>query len=252
MQRQDSTSWSDNLPVLLGTGLALIGFALVVLHGLSTWGRIHVEVPTVAPPAAVVMPPISVPLTGAPSFSIPVVPEAPAAALDPAIAEEAAPIAEVAAAPPPVREIAPPGRASQSTRLLIPRIAVDSAIVDVALKNGEWPVPRFIVGHLAESAQPGEVGNAVYAGHLLSISAGNVFARLKDLEVGDEMAFFAEDADRVYRVIETKVVRNTDVSVLAERPGQMLVTLITCEGTWLPREQDYSHRRIVVAEAKYH
>jgi LPXTG-site transpeptidase (sortase) family protein len=233
VQRQDSTSWTDNLPVLLGTTLAVLGFTLVLLHGLSSWGRFELDQgqPDLPPPVAIERPVLPVPE--------PIALTVPEPALD-AIDTAPEPAPREVPAPPPV---------SPSNRMLIPRIAVDSAIVDVALKNGEWPVPRFIIGHLAESAHPGEVGNAVFAGHLLSIASGNVFARLKELEVGDEMAFFADDADRVFRVIEARVVRNTDVSVLAERPGQALVTLITCEGTWLQREQDYSHRRIVVAEA---
>ena len=241
MQRERSTSWVDNLPVLLGTALAIVGFALVLLHGLASWGRLELEPILIQAPAAVEPEPAGVQLE-APAVVVPPVLEAPAdaAAHTPSDVE---PLEGV------VLEIQPPVAVSASKRIMIPRIAVDSTIVDVALKNGEWPVPRFVVGHLAESVYPGDLGNAVFAGHLLSISSGNVFARLKELEVGDEMAFFADDADRVFRVIETKLVRNTDVSVLSDRPGQALVTLITCEGTWIQREQDYSHRRVVIAEA---
>lgn len=239
MQRQDSTSWSSNLPVRLGTGLAVMGFVLVLLHGLSSWGRFDLESTAADGPIAAQVLPISVPPEALPLtvFSL----DQSAAAV---IEESESIVSE-----PAPRESLAPIKVSPSTRMLIPRLAVDSPIVSVALKNGEWPVPRFIVGHLAESVRPGEVGNAVFAGHLQSLTSGNVFARLKELEAGDEMAFFADDSERVFRVIETKVVRNTDVSVLAERPGQTLVTLITCEGTWIQREQDYSHRRVVIAEA---
>jgi LPXTG-site transpeptidase (sortase) family protein len=136
-----------------------------------------------------------------------------------------------------------------SQQVIIPRIGVNSNIVNVALANGEWPVPRFVVGHLAESVNPGDPGNAVFAGHLLSLTNGNVFSRLKELEVGDDMVFQGEEGERWFRVTEAKVVRNTDIGVLADRPGLATVTLITCEGTWIQKELDYDHRRVVVAEA---
>ena len=148
---------------------------------------------------------------------------------------------------PPLEQVGPP------QRLVIPRIDVDSQVVSVGITRGEWPVPKFVVGHLAESVVPGELGNAVFAGHLTSLTSGNVFARLKELNPGDELVFFGKDPNGkdvtiAYEVIETRVVKNTDVSVLASRPGKALVTLITCEGNWIPRDQDYDQRRIVYAE----
>jgi sortase (surface protein transpeptidase) len=43
-------------------------------------------------------------------------------------------------------------------------------------------------------------------------------------------------------------VKNTDTSVLGSKPGQALLTLITCEGRWVPQENDYDQRRVVFAE----
>lgn len=139
-------------------------------------------------------------------------------------------------------------RAGTAERLAIPRIAVDSQVVDVYVKNGEWPVPKFIVGHLGETVNPGDVGNAVFAGHLLSISLGNVFAKLGELEVGDEMTFSSEDGNKQFVVTESFLVSNKEVDVLKARPGKATVTLITCAGRWNTKEQDYEQRRIVVAE----
>jgi LPXTG-site transpeptidase (sortase) family protein len=139
--------------------------------------------------------------------------------------------------------------ARRSEWISVPRIGLDSAIVEVALSGGEWPVPKFVAGHLAESANPGELGNAVFAGHLLSLSSGNVFARLEELTPGDEITFWAEEGSSLFRVVDTRMVRNTDVSVLAVYPGRATVTLITCAGRWIPRDNDYDQRFVVVAEA---
>jgi LPXTG-site transpeptidase (sortase) family protein len=128
--------------------------------------------------------------------------------------------------------------------IAIPRIGLDSQIIDMSLRGGEWPVPNFAVAHLAESANPGDIGNAVFAGHVT-----DVFARLDELVLGDEIVLWAADDRHTFRVIETKTVRNTDTSVLADRPGQATVTLITCAGRWIPWDNDYDHRWIVVGEA---
>ena len=151
-------------------------------------------------------------------------------------------------------EVSIPGFAShppaaRAERIVVSSIGLDSAIAEVALKGGEWPVPKYIAGHLAESANPGDLGNAVFAGHILSLSSGNVFSRLEEIAVGDEITFWAVDDPRTFRVIASKLVRNTDVSVLAIHPGKATVTLITCAGRWVPADKDYDQRRVVVAEA---
>jgi LPXTG-site transpeptidase (sortase) family protein len=168
--------------------------------------------------------------------------EATAAAerLEATLAAEVAKAAQIPGPPPP---------ASPAEWLEIPRIGVDSKVEQVFLKGREWPVPKFVVGHMGETANPGDVGNAVFAGHLLSIASGNVFAHLEKLEIGDEMTFTSADGERAFRVVESKLVSNKDVSVLASREGKATVTLITCAGRWVQREMDYDQRRIVVAEA---
>lgn len=133
-------------------------------------------------------------------------------------------------------------------RLAIPRIGLDSDIVETFLQGSEWPIPKFVVGHLGESPKPGAIGNAVFAGHLQSISSGNVFAHLDRVTVGDQIIVTDPAQSHVFRVIETRVVANTDVSVLAPRPGKAIVTLITCTGTWIPKDNDYDQRRVVVGE----
>jgi len=164
------------------------------------------------------------------------------------VGEGSAAFDDASIVPPPV-VVLPPPPASPAEWMNIPRIGVDSKIVDVYLQKGEWPVPKFIVGHLGETTNPGDVGNAVFAGHIQTIALGNVFARLSELEVGDEMTFSGADGDRQFRVVESKLVSNKDVGVIAPSKDKALVTLITCAGRWIAKEQDYDQRRIVVAEA---
>jgi LPXTG-site transpeptidase (sortase) family protein len=134
-------------------------------------------------------------------------------------------------------------------RMAIPRIGLDSDIVETYLQGSEWPIPKFVVGHLGESPRAGAIGNAVFAGHLQSIASGNVFANLDRVVVGDQIIYTDPAQRQVFRVIETRVVANTDVSVLSPRPGKATVTLITCAGTWIPKDNDYDQRIVVIGEA---
>jgi len=137
--------------------------------------------------------------------------------------------------------------ANAMTQLIIPRIGLQAEIVEVRLSGGEWQVPRSVVGHLAESVSPGEVGNAVFAGHVIAAGRDNVFARLHELRPGDQLGFVNHAAEQRFHVTDIRLVRNTDVSVLGSNGSASIVTLITCAGQWMPRENDYDQRLVVIA-----
>ena len=139
-------------------------------------------------------------------------------------------------------------------RLRIARIGLDSEVVParlVRLASGAvtWEVPAYRVGHAQGTAGAGEDGNMVLLGHVSSVNAGNVFAALDRVQVGDEIVAQSSGANGadgavVYRVAERRLVARDDLSVLAPAGGPV-ATLITCAGAWLPAEQDYSHRLVV-------
>lgn len=131
-------------------------------------------------------------------------------------------------------------------RIVIPAIEVDTRIVESPIVDGEWQVPKFVAGHLQGTAQPGEGSNAVFAGHLQSLTSGNVFANLDKLRPGDEVRLFTRAEELRYVVRESRLVEPTDLSVVAATTEETLM-LITCAGTWNPIARDYSERLIVVA-----
>ncbi len=140
-----------------------------------------------------------------------------------------------------------PKRMPPATRIRIPKIKVDSPVVEAPLESGEWQVPKFVAGHLEGTANPGEIGNVALSGHVESIASGNVFSRLKELSVGDNVTLFSSAGSTSYTVTETKVVKNDDLSVIAPTREPFL-TLITCTGAWNPLTRDYAERLIVVAK----
>ena len=78
------------------------------------------------------------------------------------------------------------------------------------------------VGHVPDSALPGELGNVVLAGH-----RDTFFRPLRRVHPGDAITLKTRDGDFEYLVESTAVVPPSDVQVLAPRGGRTL-TLITC------------------------
>ncbi len=72
-------------------------------------------------------------------------------------------------------------------------------------------------GHVTGTQLPGQAGNFAVAAH--DITAGNPFLHLKSLKAGDAVYVTTRHATYTYRVTGEKVVRYTQVSVLAPVPG---------------------------------
>ena len=88
-------------------------------------------------------------------------------------------------------------------------------------------------GHVTGTQLPGQAGNFAVAAH--DITAGNPFLHLKSLTAGDAVYVTTRHATYTYLVTGEKVVRYTQVSVLAPVPGtpgqpatSAHITLITC------------------------
>jgi sortase A len=88
-------------------------------------------------------------------------------------------------------------------------------------------------GHVTGTQLPGQAGNFAVAAH--DITAGNPFLHLKSLTAGDAVYVTTRHATYTYLVTGEKVVRYTQVSVLAPVPGSpgkpatsARITLITC------------------------
>ena len=129
----------------------------------------------------------------------------------PTAAPTAAPVveatleAEPALAPeePAPAPAAPP---AGTDRIVLPRIGVDVGVVDVGLRpSGEMDTASFAAGRLALSAQAGEAGNAVIAGH--NDVEGEVFRRLPELRPGDDVILYRGDRRYRYAVVVRTIVR---------------------------------------------
>lgn len=114
---------------------------------------------------------------------------------------------------------------SPPTRLVIPKIGVDTSVEEVTIDLGTWQVADFVAGHHQGTAMPGQNGNMVLVGH--RDIRGSIFLRLNELQKGDEFQVFTATSSYRYIITEVRVVEPTEVSVLNPTLDPT-ATLITC------------------------
>ena len=139
-------------------------------------------------------------------------------------------------------------RAVAPDHLVIPRIELDSKIVQIGTKLDDkgaliWETAAFAVGYHRGTGLPGEPGNVVLSGHISSPREGAVFNKLPKLAPGDGVVLTAGERQYLYVVRELKTVTPDAVEVI-DPTDRAIVTLITCVPDGV-----YSHRLIVQAEA---
>jgi sortase A len=123
--------------------------------------------------------------------------------------------------PPPVQPAPePPGPAENELvgRLSIPRLRL-TAMVREGDSEGTL---SLALGHIPGTAFPWQSGNVGVAGH-----RDRIFRGLREIRKDDLIRFETSKGAYVYKVDETKIVKPTEVSVLAATPAPEL-TLVTC------------------------
>jgi sortase A len=100
----------------------------------------------------------------------------------------------------------------------VPRLGLNAIVV-----QGDSPANlRRAVGHISNSALPGEWGNVALAGH-----RDTFFRPLHDIRLGDEIRFKTPERSFEYLVESIEVVAPNDIQVLEPSTGHDL-TFITC------------------------
>jgi len=109
------------------------------------------------------------------------------------------------------------------TRIRIPTLGVDTIVVEgtsaSALRAG--------AGHYPDTPLPCEVGNVAIAGHRTTY--GKPFNQLDRLKTGDVVILETPIGSCTYEIsVAPRVIMPTDLSVVADRPAEQLLTLTTC------------------------
>jgi sortase A len=179
---------------------------------------------------------------------------APPSAAGPVLNSPAKPAAPPAS--PVDLSVPPPPAGDPPTRLVIPKINVDTPVIEVSWRiveetgrrYSEWDVADNVAGWHHGSAFPGNVGNTVISGH--HNIKGEVFRNLVDLEAGDAVYLYVGDQVYPYIVTEKHILREKGMpdevriqnARWIARTTDQRVTLVTC---W-PYTNN-THRVIVVA-----
>ncbi|MFC0532844.1 class E sortase [Phytohabitans kaempferiae] len=124
-------------------------------------------------------------------------------------------------------------------RLYIPRLEKQWVVVEGVTQKDI----RYAPGHYPASADPGKVGNFAVAGHRNRAT----FWRLDELDPGDAIVVETKTDWYIYKVSQTRIVKPTQVEVVAPVPGRpgakptkAMVTLTTCN----PKFDNY--QRLIV------
>lgn len=142
----------------------------------------------------------------------------------------------------PSAKPSPPVRGKPIAGLYIPKLDKSWVVVEGVTQDDI----RYAPGHYPTSALPGQVGNFSVAGHRNRAT----FWRLDELHDGDAIVVEGKTDWYVYRVSQTRIVKPTQVEVVAPVPGEpnkkptkRMLTLTTCNPKW-----DNYQRLIVHAE----
>jgi sortase A len=103
-------------------------------------------------------------------------------------------------------------------RIEIPRLGLVVAI----LEGTSTRTLGLGVGHIEGTALPGEIGNAVIAGH-----RDTYFRALKDIRTNDEIQIQTATSLSRYEVDRVRIVAPDDTGILAPSAGSG-ITLVTC------------------------
>lgn len=100
----------------------------------------------------------------------------------------------------------------------VPRLGLKSIVVQGDSEN----LLQLAVGHIPETALPGQAGNVALAGH-----RDGLFSPLRDVQQGDSIILRTPDREFQYEVEWTKVVPPTAVTVI-QPTDEPALTLVTC------------------------
>ena len=140
------------------------------------------------------------------------------------------------------------------TRLRIPELGIDAAVVDVrVLADGALDLPADVgrVGWYGGGPAPGQSGSAVLAAHVDYQGAPGVFLQLGTLRAGTQILIERSDASVVaFRSLgPARSYRKSSLPIdqLFRRGQAPELTLITCGGAFDPATRSYQDNVVVSA-----
>ncbi|GCE18524.1 class F sortase [Dictyobacter kobayashii] len=138
----------------------------------------------------------------------------------------------------------------------IPAIGVDANIEPVSiLPNSNLDTPHQnpwdSTGWYKNGPRPGEMGSAVIDGHVDRPGGGPaIFWNLRYLKAGDQIIVTTSTDQQLYFHVTARIAYAAHEAplqtIFGDNSGRYL-NLITCDGYWIPSEQQTSARMVVFA-----
>ncbi len=151
------------------------------------------------------------------------------------------------------RSLPPSNSLPAPTRMRIPAINLDASVQGLKILDfGDYrayETPKFTVGHIPETTNPGAAGNGWYFGHLESPikKEGSIFRRLPELaelvRSGEKVYIMVDTVGTsyLYQVTRTLVVPKDSFDLTSSQ--EPTITLVTCIPPLV-----YDHRFLVEAK----
>jgi LPXTG-site transpeptidase (sortase) family protein len=141
---------------------------------------------------------------------------------------------------------------SDISRLVIPELGINAPLekkgIDTSSKM-EDPSTAEVVSWYDLTPTIDSGFNIVLAGHFTVGGEPAVFWELKTLSVGDQIILKVGYRQLVYSIVTSEVYpANVGMNDLIGPTANESLTIITCDGNYLPQSDDYDQRRVVRAE----
>jgi LPXTG-site transpeptidase (sortase) family protein len=140
-------------------------------------------------------------------------------------------------------------------RLKIEKLNLDAEIIQVGVTpegNMDAPEGPKETGWYNLGPKPGEVGNAVIAGHYgWKDGIQAAFDELSKLKKGDRISVTAKDGwVSIFEVRESRTYKADEnpADVFLSNDGKAHLNLVTCSGSWNANEESYTTRLVVFTD----
>lgn len=146
-----------------------------------------------------------------------------------------------------------PAQVARPVRVRIPAIGVDSSLQTLGLtRSGELQTPSKWqqAGWYGDGVRPGDIGPAVIAGHIDSVSGPAVFYRLRELHSGDRVYVSRADGSTVTFTVSTiaQYPKSRFPTEAVYGPtSEPVLRLVTCTGVFDARHHNYLDNLVVTA-----
>jgi sortase A len=144
----------------------------------------------------------------------------------------------------PVYSDPPPNNAFPNGIIGIGILTIDTIDLRLPVAEGiEDAALRIAPGRVPQTAQVGEIGNAVIAGHR-NYAYGSMFNRFDEIKIGDIVQYQARSGEMMeFIVFEIAVIEPNDQIAFIQPVNESIITLYTCTPI-----REATHRLIIRAQ----